>query len=596
MPQLDLAPIGNCSVASLIDSQGRHVWFCFPRLDGDPVFNALVNGQTSQDGFMDITVDGFAKAERHYRRNTAISETRIYTTAGECLRVIDFAPRFERFGRFFRPPMIVRRIEPCEGRPRIAIRIRPTFDYNRNKPSITFGSNHVRYCGSRNVIRVTADIGPSYYLNEAEFLLDRPINIFLGSDEPIEAEPDGLAKRFLDETECYWSNWARALAIPFEWQDAVIRAAMALKLCSYEETGAIVAALTTSLPEAPETARNWDYRYCWLRDSYFTVNALNRLGATHTMEYFVRFLMDAVVGQDAGNLEPLYPITTGGDVREWTAEHLSGFRGMGPVRIGNAAAGQRQNDCFGSIVLSAAQLFWDRRVSAPGNIDLYKRLRPLGDAALAKALEPDSGVWEYRTRHSIHTYSAAMCWAAVHRLGLIADRVGLGDEADAWHARANHLKNEILKRAVTAEGWISGALNSEIADASVLLLPQIGVLPANHEAFLRTLAICEERLIRNGFVLRYNEADDFGPPSTAFLVCTNWYIDALAASGNSAHSRELFENLLTRRNAAGLFSEDIDPASGELWGNFPQTYSQVGTILTAHRLSRSWEQGLWHAL
>jgi GH15 family glucan-1,4-alpha-glucosidase len=595
MSQLELAPIGNCAVASLLDERARHVWFCFPRLDGEPIFNSLVNGKNPDSGFMDIEMEELASSTRSYLRNTAILTTILRSEAGEELRVIDFAPRFARFGRSFRPPMIVRRIEPVRGQPRIAIRIRPTFDYGTTKPQTSIGSNHVRFSSSGNVIRVTGDLGPSYYLNESPFLLDRPVSLFLGADEPINEEPDGLCKRFLHETQTYWSDWTRALAIPFEWQDAVIRAALALKLCSYEETGAIVAALTTSLPEAPDSARNWDYRYCWLRDSYFTVNALNRLGATHTMEYFVRFLMDTVVSHRAADLKPLYRISMHGDLAEWKAEALAGFLGMGPVRVGNAAASQRQNDCFGSIVLSAAQLFWDARVASPGTAELYRRLKPIGDAALEMALQPDAGVWEYRTRNGIHTYSAAMCWAAAHRLGLIAHRVGKGQDAAHWNARANALKEEILKRAVTDEGWLSGTLDGKVADASVLLLPQIGVIGATDECFQKTLAITEERLLRNGFVLRYNEADDFGLPSTAFLICTNWYIDALAEIGRRDEAREIFQNLLKRRNSAGLLSEDVDPSTGELWGNFPQTYSQVGTILSAHRLSHTWEQGLWHA-
>lgn len=596
MPQLELAPIGNCAVASLVDPQARHVWFCFPRLDGEPVFNALVNGDTPETGFMDVKLEGFASSSQNYVRNTAVLTTILRNAAGEAVRITDFAPRFQHFGRSFRPPMIVRRIEPISGRPRITVRIRPRFDYGATAPQVSIGSNHVRFIGSKNVIRVTSDIGPSYYLNEAPFLLDRPVSIFVGSDESIYEEPDGLSKRFLHDTQAYWRDWSRALAIPFEWQDAVIRAAVTLKLCNYEETGAIVAALTTSVPEAPHTSRNWDYRYCWLRDSYFTVNALNRLGVTRTMENFVRFLMDAVVNQSTTDLDPLYAISMRGDLKEWTAETLQGYRGMGPVRVGNAAVSQLQYDCFGSIVLSAAQLFWDSRVTSPGNAELYGRLKPLGEAALEKALQPDAGVWEYRTRSRVHTYSAAMCWAAAHRLELIARRISENGDANHWKECADTLKQEILSRAVTPDGWLSGALDDEVADASVLLLPQIGVLAADDERFLKTLKITEERLLRNGFVLRYNEADDFGLPSTAFLVCTNWYIDALAAAGRRDEARELFENLLKRRNSAGVFSEDIDPSTGELWGNFPQTYSQVGTILSAHRLSRTWEQGLWHAL
>lgn len=595
MSSLQLAPIGNCAVASLVDGMGRHVWFCFPRLDGDPVFNALVNGENPKTGFMDVVVEGFRSARQSYIRNTAVLETILTTNAGEEVRILDFAPRFTHFGRHFRPPMIVRRIEPLKGRPRISVRLRPTFDYGATAPQVSIGSNHARFIGSHAVLRVTSDIGPSYLLNESQFLLDRCISLFIGPDETVTEEPDGLAKRFIHETTSYWTDWARQLGIPFEWQEAVIRAAIALKLCSYEETGAIVAALTTSIPEAPGSERNWDYRYCWLRDSYFTVNALNRLGVTRTMEHFVRFLLDTVVREQERELHPLYPITTAVDLNERSSEGLIGYRGMGPVRIGNGAAGQRQNDVYGSVILSVAQLFWDDRVVTQGSVDLYRRLSPLGDMAIELALQPDAGVWEYRNRTGIHTYSAAMCWAAAHRLAMIAHRIGLDSDAVRWSAKARAVQNDILKRCITKDGWISGTMDDEVADASVLLLPQVGLVSASDESFRRTLEMVEQKLLKNGFVLRYNEADDFGLPATAFLVCTNWYIDALAGVGRRDEARELFENLLTKRNSAGLFSEDIEPANGELWGNFPQTYSQVGTILSAHRLSRTWEQGLWHA-
>ena len=571
------------------------MWFCFPALNGDPVFNALVNGKDPENGFMDIVLEGLKSTEQSYIRNTAILQTTHRTEHGEELRILDFAPRFGQFGRHFRPPIIVRRIEPTIGRPRIAIRLRPTFDNGATNPQHSFGSNHVRYVGSKSVLRVTADIGPSYILNESQFLLDRPINFFIGSDEGVLEEPDGLAKRFLHETERYWTGWTRQLAIPFEWQEVVIRAAITLKLCSYEETGAIVAALTTSIPEAPNTSRNWDYRFCWLRDSYFTVNALNRLGATQTMEHYVRFLLDTVLNESAGDLRPLYPIIAGNDTREYEAAALAGFIGMPPVRVGNAAVTQRQNDVYGSIILSAAQLFWDERVRSVGNTDLYHRLCPLGEAALMNALTPDAGVWEYRNRSGKNTYSAAMCWAAVHRLALIAQRVGEKKDAARWNEKARNLQQEILAHAITADRWISGSLTAEVADASTLLLPQIGIVSATDNCFLKTLEVAEEKLLKNGFVLRYNEADDFGVPETAFLVCTFWYIDALVAVGRQDEARKLFVNVLSRRNAAGLLSEDIHPNTGELWGNYPQTYSLVGLILSAHRLSQTWEQGLWHA-
>jgi GH15 family glucan-1,4-alpha-glucosidase len=593
MATLDLFPIGNCAVSSLIDANGRHCWFCFPRMDNDPVFNALVGSPDS--GFMDIVMEGVTKITQSYVRNTAILETVMEASTGEALRIIDFAPRFRLYERNFRPPMIVRRIEAITGQPRIMIRIRPTFNYGASKPQISLGSNHLRYIGDDAVLRVTANIGPSYILNEQPFLLHRPVCLFIGADESLSQSPDSLANQFRHETMLYWEDWSRKLAIPFEWQEAVIRAAITLKLCNYEETGAIVAAMTTSIPEAPNTARNWDYRFCWLRDAYFTVNALNKLGSTRTMEHFVRFVLNTVVNETKKEPRPLYPIVSSTDLTEHNAEALAGYRGMGPVRVGNAAAGQVQNDVFGSIILSAAQLFWDSRIELASGRDLYDRLRPIGQAAIDRAFLPDSGVWEFRGHTRVHTYSVAMCWAAAHRMGLIARQVGATDDAVQWENSAKNIRDEILKRAITAEGWISGAFDEDMVDASSLLLPQIGLLEPTDTRFLKTLEVTEKRLLRNGFMLRYDEPDDFGMPETAFLICTFWYIDSLASVGRHDEARALFENMLAHRNRAGLLSEDIHPQTKELWGNFPQAYSLVGLIISAFRLSRSWEQGLWHA-
>jgi GH15 family glucan-1,4-alpha-glucosidase len=311
------------------------------------------------------------------------------------------------------------------------------------------------------------------------------------------------------------------------------------------------------------------------------------------MEHFVRFMLDTVVNEGAKDLNPLYPIVSSTAVAERNAEALSGFQGVAPVRIGNAASNQQQNDVFGSVILSSAQLFWDSRVNLLGGLDLYNRLKPVGEMAVERALLPDSGVWEFRGRARIHTYSVAMCWAAAHRMALIARRVGAAEDAEKWEGQAQSIRNEIFKRAVTAEGWISGVFDEAIVDASTLLLPQIGLLDFGDAVFLKTLDVAKQRLLRNGFMFRYDQPDDFGLPETAFLICSFWYIDALAAVGRRDEARALYENLLQHRNPLGLLSEDLHPQTKELWGNFPQAYSHVGLIISAFRLSRTWEEGLW---
>lgn len=595
MSTLDLAAIGNCAIASLIDRNARHVWFCFPRLDADPVFSALLGGDAPAQGFMDVVVRDAVETNQRYLANTAVLETVITDRHGGKVRIIDFAPRFERFGRRFRPPMIVRRLEPLVKRTRLAVRIRPLFNYGADKPSISVGSNHVRFTCTNATLRVTSDMATSYILEEAEFSLDRPVNLFIGADESIPETPDSLALSFLTNTINDWRAWVRGLSIPFEWQAEVIRSAITLKLCSCEDTGAIVAALTTSIPEAPNSSRNWDYRFCWLRDAFFTVGALNRLGATQTMERFIRFVIDAVLRDDDISIAPLYPVSPATSSVERVAPALLGYQGMGPVRIGNAAVSQIQNDVYGSIILTAAQMFWDERLTLSDNLGLYQQLRNMGRLAARYAVTPDAGPWEYRGRAVVNTYSAAMCWAALHRLALIAERVGESADAAEWEAASRKLRSEILARATTPEGWLSGVLDKSVADATSLLLPEIGLLPASDPRVAKTLEITAQRLVRDGFVMRYDEADDFGHPETAFLVCTFWYVDALALAGRRDEAREIFTNVLAVRNAAGLLSEDVAPTTRLLWGNFPQAYSHVGLIHSAARLSRGWEESLWRA-
>lgn len=597
MQPLDLAVIGNCAVAALISREARHEWFCFPRLDAEPVFNALLGGTDPQRGFMDVLLRGRTDSRQRYLRNTAVVETLLTDAQGGVVRVVDLAPRFRRFGRTYRPPMLVRRIEPVAGRPRIAIRVRPSFDHGAEAGRTSIGSNHIRYFAGDTVLRLTTDAPLSYIAQESEFVLDRTVSLVIGADESLPENPDTVARNTIAETEAYWLDWVRGLHLPFDWQEAVIRAAITLKLCSFEDTGGIVAALTTSVPEAPGSGRCWDYRFCWLRDAFFTVGALNRLNATRTMEGFLRFIMDSVPDATSTPIPPLFPIAPGTPVGERIAEALPGFRGDGPVRIGNAAVDQRQNDSYGAIVMTATQMFWDQRLSRPGDLALYRHLAELGEQAEAAAFEPDAGLWEYRGRAAPHTHSAAMCWTALDRLGAIAARLGLEDEAIAWEGRAAALRTRILEAATAhGAGWISGVLEGDpIADASTFLLPEFGLIRATDPLFLRTVEVLEHRLVRDGIVLRYDHADDFGTPEVGFLVCTFWYIDTLARIGRRAEARALFERALAWRNHVGLLSEDVHPGTGALWGNYPQTYSQVGLILSAMRLSRSWEEGLWRA-
>ncbi len=584
---LDLGLVGNGSFAALLDKRGRVVWGCLPAFDGDPTFCALLSPKR-EGGDYAVELEDFAESEQHYLPNTAVLRTVLRDSAGNAVEITDFAPRWHRHGRFYRPVMLVRRVRPLLGHPRIRIRLRPLADYGATQPETTWGSNHIRYLVPGFTLRLTSDVPVRLLRDELPFALDRELHLVLGPDETLTQSVSAFARSAEELTIAYWRDWARYLSIPLEWQEAVIRSAITLKLCQYEDTGAIVAAMTTSIPEAPHTPRNWDYRYCWLRDAAFVVRALNRLGATRTMEDYLRYVFN--IATSDGVLQPLYGIGFETELAEEEVDSLAGYRGMGPVRRGNLAWVQKQHDVYGSVVLASAQLFFDQRLENPGDLSTFQRLEPLGERALALHDQPDAGLWEFRGRAHVHTYSSVMCWAACDRLAKIAVQLGLDERAGYWRGNADRIHERIVAHAYDPErGHFVESLDGHRLDASLLLLADIGFVKADDPRFVATVEAIGKQLKRGDALFRYIAPDDFGDPETSFTICTFWYIDALAAIGRTDEARRMFERLLARRNHLGLLSEDLAFDDGEAWGNFPQTYSHVGLIIAAMRLSRPWQ-------
>ncbi len=591
MQNLDVALIGNCTYGALVDRLGRIVWACFPRFDGDPFFCSLLSGNENgqQLGTYEIGVADYSHSDQRYIDNTAILRTTLYDTRGGAVEITDFAPRYRHFGRLFFPTTLVRRVRCVQGAPRIRLRIRPAYNYGANKPDQTRGSNHIRFITPGLTLRLTTNAPISYIVDEVPFLIEEPITLILGPDESLTQSIEATGQEFYDRTLDYWQEFSRYLSIPFEWQRAVIRASITLKLCSFDESGAIVAAVTTSIPEAPDSGRNWDYRYCWLRDAYFVVHALNRLGATGTLERYLHYISNLAAGTKEGYLQPVYGITLESRLSEREVESLSGYRGMGPVRVGNAAYEQVQNDGYGSVILAVTHAFFDRRLARPGTVQLFKVLEGVGEQAVRRYNQPDAGLWELRNSESVHTFSSVMCWAACDRLAKIARRIELPERAEHWSEQAKQIHDVIMERAWNEEaGHFVATFDGTAVDASLLLLHDLRFVDAKDPKFVGTVAAIERVLRRGNRIYRYTE-DDFGAPEAAFTVCTFWYIDALVALGRRQEARELFESVLDDRNHVGLLSEDIAP-DGELWGNFPQTYSMVGLINSAMRLSKTWEE------
>ena len=593
MNSLDLGMIGNCQVNALVNSRGRIVWSCLPQFDSNPAFSALLhNGSEPQRGFYDIEIVDFERSEQEYLLNTAILRTTLYDTHGNALRITDFAPRYQHFGRSYHPVMLTRIINAVQGTPRVKVRLRPACDYGSQDAQLTYGSNHIRYVMPEVTMRLTTDVPLTAIRDESAFALRGSQHLIFGPDESVIGDVATVAHEAFRATRDYWQAWVRGLAIPFEWQEAVIRAAITLKMCTFEDTGAVIAAATTSIPEAPDSGRNWDYRYCWLRDSYFVVHALNRLGATKTMSEYLRYIYDVSLNHGE-HLQPVYAISGRADLSEREVDGLPGYRGMGPVRVGNQAYEQIQNDSYGAVVLSATQHFFDHRLTNRGDLEQFRQLERMGQKAVELFDKPDAGLWEYRGRAQVHTYSALVCWSAADRLVKVARLLGEGEREAYWRSQAERMHKVIYDSAWNEQrqAFTEGFENDHL-DASLLTMHSLGFVPADDPRFLKTIAAIEKELRRGDHLFRYGQPDDFGEPENAFNICTFWYIEALAATGRRDEARRMFEAMLECRNPLGLLSEDLDPNTHELWGNFPQTYSMVGIINSARILSEPWESAL----
>jgi GH15 family glucan-1,4-alpha-glucosidase len=593
MRDLDLGVVGNCTFSALINRKGRIVWCCLPRFDGDPIFCSLINGDEDEvaEGFFDVVLDDFSHSEQHYETNTAILVTTLYDQHGAAVEITDFAPRFKRYDRMHRPQRIIRRLRPVNGTPRLCLRLRPTCDYGATPLRTIHGSNHIQYIGPGAAFRLNTDAPVTYILDEVPFLLEVPLSLSFGPDEPLRYSMADATRESYEQTFHYWRDWTRSLSIPFEWQEEVIRAAITLKLCCFEETGAVIAAMTTSIPEAAGTQRNWDYRYCWLRDAYFVINALNRLGTTRTMEEYLRYISNIVAGARNSLLQPVYGIALEDKLIECEVHTLAGFRNHTPVRVGNQAYEHIQNDVYGAVIMAATQAFFDRRLAHPGDRRLFERLEDIGYQCAQLYDQPDASLWEFRGIARVHTFSAVMCWAGCDRLARIAHQLDLHDRAHYWQLQADRIREVVEALAYDpARNTFVGSFGGSELDASLLLLHDLQFLETKDPRFRGTVEAVEKDLRRGNHMMRYVEADDFGPPQNAFNICTFWLISALAGIGRRDDARAIFEEMLACRNHLGLLSEDTDTRTGEMWGNFPQTYSMVGIIHSAVVLSKPWEE------
>ena len=588
MGQLDFGLIGNCQVSALIDKQASVVWACLPRFDSPSLFASLIDHDES--GTWQIEAVNGKATEQRYSANTNVLETYFENSDGEQFVVFDFCPRFRLgSGKIFHPAEMVRVIRPLSGSPKVRMILNPRFAYGKRVPEVESKEGEIIFQSEEEKVFLGTTASTKAVLESTPFTLSEEHGFILTHGQSLNAPVLDTAHNYLERTTAYWRRWVKHGRIPSHYQSEVIRSALALKLHVYEETGAIIAATTTSLPESPDGGRNWDYRYCWLRDAYFVIHSLNRLGQIEEMESYIHYLARIKPSDASGRLQPVYGIGWESELVEREISRLAGFKGLGPVRVGNQAYTHDQHDVYGEMVLAMAPMFFDARLEGDRRA-FYQQVVSLVEKAIEVFEIPDAGIWEMRSEQKHYVFSKVMCWAAVDRGVRIAKKMRDLPRQQKWSSVLGAMREEIETQGWDeTEGCYGQYYGTGMPDASNLLMTAVNFHPKGHPRIKQMVESYQKTLLKDGFVFRYLNRDDFGVPRHAFTVCTFWYIDALASIGKVDEARELFENVLSCTNHLGLLSEDINQENKELWGNFPQTYSHVGIINSAFRLSPDWD-------
>ncbi|AIZ64151.1 glycosyl hydrolase [Hymenobacter sp. DG25B] len=584
----DMGLIGNCAFLALIRRDTSVAWMCWPRFDSSFVFGDLLDTDKGGEYSVLPVTAGEYHSRQYYLQNTNVLCTEIETAEGR-YRVTDFAPRFPQYERYYKPLMLIRKLEPLAGSPRVRVRCNPVGHYGETQLNRRRSSNHIAFLGLDEEIRLTTDIPLTYILEGEDFVLNEPRYLVLTYGAPLEASLESTAERFLRSTIEYWRKWVKSTSISNFHQEAVIRSALALKLHQYEDTGAIIAASTTSLPEAPGSTRNWDYRYCWMRDTYYTLTSFNNIGHFEEMERYFHYIAN-ISTKVKDKYQPLYGISGASELTEQELP-LAGYLGNQPVRIGNDAYTHIQNDVYGQVLVALLPLYVDCRFIDPERTNPTRLVYEALHRIEATMDQPDAGLWEFRHIAQYHCYTYLFHWAGSNAARKVAKALGNAD-MEALATELMHKAAARIEQCYDAErGVYTNAIGSPHLDASTLQLIMMGYLDPNSERTHKHLRALEAELMTpEGLFYRYRHPDDFGTPETTFLICSFWYVETLACVGRTQDAIREFEKLITYSNHLGLLSEDVDARTGSQWGNFPQAYSHVGLVNAAYRIAKKLDQ------
>lgn len=579
----DYGVIGNCAFTAHIHKNSNIAWMCWPKFDSSFIFGNLLDDKKGGE-FSINPIDGIKHSNQYYIENSNVLCTEITSDSG-VYKITDFAPRFFQMDRYFKPLMLIRKIERVAGTPRISVHCTPKGDYGDLIPEPSLGSNHIRFLGLDASVRLTTNISLSNVLSNQSFVLNETKYMVMTWGPPLEAALEETCESFLSKTIRYWQGWIKSANIVNFYQSQAIRSALILKIHQYEDTGAIVAATTTSLPESPGSTRNWDYRFCWMRDTYYTLNAFNNIGHFEESEKYFHYILNTTI-EEQERYQPLYGIDGKKKLIEQELD-LKGYQGNQPVRIGNDAYTHIQNDVYGQVLVSLLPLFNDQRIILDDRFNtselIFKTLK-----MIEKTFdEKDAGLWEFRNLAQHHCYTYLFHWAGSSAAIKIAKALKddqIGELATKLKARAQDM---IEKCYVPEKKGYAQAVGVDRMDASNLQLILMNYLPGDSEKAKNHLMAMEKELhAGDGLFYRYLHTDDFGKPETTFLICAFWYVEALACVGRLDEALAHFEKLNGYSNHLGLLSEDIKASDGSMWGNFPQAYSHVGLLNATSRISR----------
>ena len=587
MNNLDYGIIGNCRSAALVSRTGSIDWCCLPQFDSPSVFGKLLDEQIG--GSFSIKVDSSYSITQQYKDNTAILVTR-FSNGLDAFEIRDFMPRYyKENATYHAPPELIRYIKYLSGKPSMKVIYDPKLEYAIGETRTYIKNDFVVSLTEKEVydtLFLYTDLSKETVVNGTEIAIAEDHFFLVGYHEKLFVPTLKSAFLEYERTKVYWLNWMERTPSYRRYDKQIARSAMTLKLLSYDKTGAILAAATTSLPETIGEVRNWDYRFCWIRDASMVIKVMSTLGHKNIAKRYLKFIINLMPDKDE-KLQIMYGINGEKKLTEEFLEHLSGYKNSSPVRIGNAAYKQRQNDIYGILMDMIHQLILNFSNDIENGEELWNITKGIVWVVNKHWQEPDKGIWEFRSEDQHFTFSKVLCWTAIDKAIKVAKLLGKTSKLTRWQLLEEAIRTDIMNNAWSRKVQaFTQAYGSDDLDASVLLMESYGFIDAKHPKYVNTVKAIERELSNDGLLYRYKNQDDFGLPSSSFTICTFWFINSLYKIGEEEKAVQQFEKLLSYSNHLGLFSEDLDFKTKRLLGNFPQAYSHLALIETAANLSK----------